>query len=253
MAQLGHEVHVVTAGNGGLPGYEMINGVHVHRVTPLNNQDDDFLAWVAGLNLAMSYRGEKIAEEIKFDIIHAHDWLVGASAITLKDILSIPLLTTIHATEHGRNNGIHTDMQRFIHEKELQLIAESDQIIVCSHYMREELLTNFNLSENKMAIIPNGIEQVDVKVDLIEIYPFLKNRKYVFSVGRMVREKGFETIIEAARAGKGKRERDLFCYSRKGTDARKISKDGVGTKIRSLRCIYWLCNRCRTKRLVNEL
>ena len=79
LAQLGHAVHVVTAGNGGLPGNEKINGVHVHRVTPLNTEDDDFLAWVAGLNLAMSYRAEKIAEEVKFDIIHAHDWLVGAS------------------------------------------------------------------------------------------------------------------------------------------------------------------------------
>ena len=107
-------------------------------------------------------------------------------------------------------------MQRFIHEKELQLISESDQIIVCSHYMREELLTNFNLSENKMAIIPNGIEQVDVKVDLIEIYPFLKNRKYVFSVGRMVREKGFETIIEAAQMAKESGREIYFVIAGKG-------------------------------------
>ncbi|MEH7010064.1 glycosyltransferase family 4 protein [Neobacillus niacini] len=202
LTQLGHEVHVVTAGNGGHPAYEVINGVHVHRVTPLNNQDDNFLSWIAGLNLAMSFKGEKIADDIKFDIVHAHDWLVGTSAITLKEVLSIPLLSTIHATEHGRNNGIHTDMQRFIHEKELQLITESDQVIVCSNYMREELLTNFHLSDKKMTTIPNGIEQDDVKVDPNEIYPFIKNRKYIFSVGRIVKEKGFETIIEAAEAAK---------------------------------------------------
>ncbi|WP_045517629.1 glycosyltransferase family 4 protein [Neobacillus niacini] len=202
LTQLGHEVHVVTAGNGGHPPYEVINGVHVHRVTPLNSQDDNFLSWIAGLNLAMSFKGEKIADDIKFDIVHAHDWLVGTSAITLKEVLSIPLLSTIHATEHGRNNGIHTDMQRFIHEKELQLITESDQVIVCSNYMREELLTNFHLSDKKMTTIPNGIEQDDVKVDPNEIYPFIKNRKYIFSVGRIVKEKGFETIIEAAEAAK---------------------------------------------------
>ncbi|MEH7250590.1 glycosyltransferase family 4 protein [Neobacillus niacini] len=216
LAQLGHAVHVVTAGNGGLPVYEKSNGVHIHRVTPLNTEDDDFLDWVAGLNLAMSYLAEKIAEEITFDIIHAHDWLVGASALTLTDILSIPLLTTIHATEYGRNNGIYTDMQRFIHEKERQIISESDQIIVCSHYMREELLTNFYLTEEKIAIVPNGIEQVAVKVDLIEIYPFLKNRKYVFSVGRMVREKGFETIIEAAQIAKESGREIYFVIAGKG-------------------------------------
>lgn len=213
---LGHNVHVVTAGNGGLPAFEIINGVHVHRVIPINNQDDDFLSWIAGLNLAMSYKGVQLAAEIKFDIVHAHDWLVGTSAITLKEELAAPLLTTIHATEHGRNNGIYNDMQQFIHEKERQLISESDQIIVCSQYMREELLSNFQLSEKKMAIVPNGIEQDEVMVHSTEIYPFIKDRKYVFSVGRMVKEKGFETIIEGAQLAKDSKKDIYFVIAGKG-------------------------------------
>jgi glycogen synthase len=216
LVQLGHDVHVVTAGNGGLPAFEKINGVHVHRVIPINNQDDDFLSWIAGLNLAMSYKGVQIAAEIKFDIVHAHDWLVGTSAITLKEELSAPLLTTIHATEHGRNNGIYNDMQQFIHEKERQLISESDQIIVCSQYMREELLSNFQLSEKKMAIVPNGIEQGEVMVQSAEIYPFIKDRKYVFSIGRMVKEKGFETIIEGAQLAKESKNDIYFVIAGKG-------------------------------------
>ncbi|MFJ5758019.1 glycosyltransferase family 4 protein [Neobacillus sp. NPDC093182] len=216
LAEQGHEVHVVTAGNGGLSAYEIMNGVHVHRVTPINNHDDHFLSWIAGLNLAMSFKGEILAEDIKFDIVHAHDWLVGTSAITLKEVLSIPLLSTIHATEHGRNKGIHTDMQRFIHEKELQLITESDQVIVCSTFMREELLANFYLSDKKMTIIPNGIDQSDVKVDPNNIYPFIKNRKYIFSVGRIVEEKGFETLIEAAQAAKDRGQDIYFVIAGKG-------------------------------------
>lgn len=216
LAEQGHEVHVVTAGNGALSAYEILNGVHVHRVTPLNNHDDHFLSWIAGLNLAMSFKGEILAEDIKFDIVHAHDWLVGTAAIALKEVLSIPLLSTIHATEHGRNNGIHTDMQRFIHEKELQLIKESDQVIVCSNYMREELLANFHLSDKKMTIIPNGIDQSDVKVDSNNIYPFIKNRKYIFSVGRIVEEKGFETLIEAAQAAKDRGQDIYFVIAGKG-------------------------------------
>ncbi|MBY0145682.1 glycosyltransferase family 4 protein [Neobacillus niacini] len=216
LVQLGHDVHVVTAGNGGLPAFENINGVHVHRVIPINNQDDDFLSWIAGLNLTMSYKGVQIAAEIKFDIVHAHDWLVGTSAITLKEELSAPLLTTIHATEHGRNNGIYNDMQQFIHEKERQLISESDQIIVCSQYMREELLSNFQLSEKKMAIVPNGIEQGEVMVQSAEIYPFIKDRKYVFSIGRMVKEKGFETIIEGAQLAKESKKDIYFVIAGKG-------------------------------------
>jgi glycogen synthase len=216
LAQLGHEVHVITAGNGGLSAYEIVNGVHVHRVIPLNNQDDDFLSWIAGLNLAISFKAVKLAEKIKFDIVHAHDWLVGTSALTLKEELSIPLLTTIHATEHGRNNGIYTEMQQFIHNKEKKLIMESDQIIVCSSYMRDELLTISELSEKKIAIVPNGIEPSAGKINSNEIYPFIQNRKYVFSIGRMVKEKGFETIIEAAQLAKKKQRNVYFVIAGKG-------------------------------------
>ncbi|MFP7297630.1 glycosyltransferase family 4 protein [Neobacillus niacini] len=216
LAQLGHEVHVITAGNGGLSAYEEVDGVHVHRVVPINHHDNNFLSWIAGLNLAMSYKGVKLAEDIKFDIVHAHDWLVGTSALTLKEELSLPLLTTIHATEHGRNNGIHTDMQQFIHNKEKKLMLESDQIIVCSTYMRDELSAIFQLSEKKMEIIPNGIEPNAVKVNSKEIYPFIKDRKYVFSVGRMVKEKGFETIIEAAQLAKERCRNLYFVIAGKG-------------------------------------
>lgn len=209
LAELGHEVHVVTAGNGSLPGFEIIKGVKVHRVLPLNYEDHDFLTWIAGLNLAIAFMAEKLAEEMTFDLIHAHDWLVGSSAIILKETLAIPLLTTIHATEHGRHNGIHTEMQRFIHDKEAQLIAESDQLIVCSDFMREQLLSLFQPQHEKIAVIANGIDPIDVSVEPEELFPFIKNKKYVFSVGRIVKEKGFETIIEAAKIAK-KKDIDIY-------------------------------------------
>src|SRR4051812_9921138 len=162
LAEQGHEVHVLTAGKENLPPVEIMNGVTVHRVRPINENDDHFLSWIAGLNLAMAFKAEQLVDELDFDIIHAHDWLVGAAAISLKELLSLPLLTTIHATEHGRNNGIFTEIQRFIHEKEQQLIIESDQIIVCSEYMKVELNQVFALRDEKIAVIPNGIEPLTV-------------------------------------------------------------------------------------------
>ena len=162
LAELGHEVHVLTAGNGNLSSFEKINKVNVHRVKPINEYDDDFFSWIAGLNLAMAFKADQISEKIKFDIIHAHDWLVGTASILLKESLGLPLLTTIHATEHGRNNGIYTKMQQFIHEKERQLMNESNQLIVCSEYMKDGLVSTFNIEEEKIAIISNGIEPITV-------------------------------------------------------------------------------------------
>jgi glycogen(starch) synthase len=209
LAEMGHELHVLTAGNGELPLFETKDMVHIHRVHPLNDHDADFLSWIGGLNLAITHKVEELSQKIQFDLIHAHDWLLGSAAIVLKEILAIPLISTIHATEHGRNNGIHTEIQQFIHEKEQQLITESDQLIVCSPFMKENLQTVFGVSNDRISILPNGIEVQSVSLDYKEIFPELRDKKYIFSIGRIVREKGFDTIIDAAAAAKEKGQ-DLF-------------------------------------------
>nr|WP_263325722.1 glycosyltransferase family 4 protein [Neobacillus sp. Marseille-Q6967] len=224
LAEMGHHVHVITAGNGSLPAFETIKGVNVHRVIPLNQSDPHFLTWIAGLNLAMSFKVKTLSSKVKFDIVHAHDWLVGSAAITIKELLSIPLLTTIHATEHGRNNGIHNQMQQFIHEKEMQIIHQSDQIIVCSEYMREEIMSLFHSDIKKVAVIPNGILQSEQTHNNEEIFPFIQNRKFIFSLGRIVKEKGFETIIEAAALAKQMGKDIYFVVAGKGPMLEKYRK-----------------------------
>ncbi|MEK1828202.1 glycogen/starch synthase [Priestia megaterium] len=62
--------------------------------------------------MAMALRGLQLGYKLSFDVIHAHDWLVASAAKCLADKTDRPLITTIHATEHGRNNGIHNDMQQ---------------------------------------------------------------------------------------------------------------------------------------------
>lgn len=224
LAEQGHEVHVLTAGKNDLPPFEDMNGVTVHRVKPINEYDDHFLNWIAGLNLAMAFKAEQLAMGEDFDIIHAHDWLVGAAAITLRERLCIPLLTTIHATEHGRNNGIYTEIQQFIHEKEQQLILGSDQLIVCSDYMKDEIKKVFTSADEKVAVIPNGIEPLRVDHKIEDIFPDLNGKKYIFSIGRIVEEKGFETIIEAAAIAKVKNRDLCFVIAGKGPMLRTYQK-----------------------------
>jgi glycogen(starch) synthase len=216
LTKMGHEVHVITARGSDLPAIETMNGVNVYRINPINGQDESFLAWIGGLNLAFVFKAEKLAMEIPFDLIHAHDWLVGSAAIVLKDLLEIPLLATIHATEYGRNNGIHTEMQRFIHDKEKQLVSASDQLIVCSDYMKDSLPDIFKAGHEKIAVIPNGIEPPETTVTAEEIFPDLAQKKYIFSIGRMVKEKGFETIIAAAEIAREKQLDYYFVIAGKG-------------------------------------
>jgi glycogen synthase len=196
-----YEVHILTANPGTLSGSECIDGIYIHRVKPLNEKDPNFLHWILGLNLAMEQMAIELSSIHHFEIIHAHDWLVGACGQSLKESLHCPLITTIHATEYGRNNGIYTELQKFIHTKEEQLILGSDQVIVCSEYMKEEVLQQFSIASEKISVIANGISKETPLEDpdsLLEGLPVKKGGRLIFSIGRMVREKGFDTLIEAA-------------------------------------------------------
>ena len=127
----GHEVTVVTYRDGELPEYENDKGVKVYRVENYMIRPNNFIDWVMQLNFNMvSKASEIIRKEGKFDVIHAHDWLVATSAKTLKQAFGIPVVATIHATEAGRNSGIHDEAQRYINDTEWLLTYEATEVIV---------------------------------------------------------------------------------------------------------------------------
>lgn len=197
-----YEVHVVTTKLPSTPSFEIIDGIKVFRITPLHEQEENFLTWIAGLNLAMIDKVKELTGNHRYDIIHAHDWLVGAAGLTLKSELNIPLIATIHSLEQGRNNGIYTETQRFIDEKERQLIQGADQLIVCSEFMKEELLQQFSAREEFVVVIANGIDvefaEIKEATMLKSHIPIEPGNRLIFSIGRLVKEKGFDVLIDAA-------------------------------------------------------
>ena len=86
---------------------------------------------------------------VKVDILHAHDWLVATAGIGLKHIFRRPLIATIHSTETGRRNGIHTDYERLIHETEHWLTYEAWKVISCSNYMASHVKWAFEYRETR--------------------------------------------------------------------------------------------------------
>ncbi|RKD24959.1 glycosyl transferase family 1 [Ammoniphilus oxalaticus] len=201
MVELGFEIHVLTSHVDGYPAYEQNQGVHVHRIQTFQSNEIDFMGWIFQLNLAMIDYGKQLINNYgPFDLIHAHDWLVSQSAKTLKHQFQLPLVSTIHATEHGRNQGIHTDIQRKIHHLEWQLTYESYRVIGCSPYMEREICDVFQLPADKLDIIPNGVDPGLTRIEhsdpSIRAHFALPHEKIVFFVGRIVREKGVQILLD---------------------------------------------------------
>jgi glycosyltransferase involved in cell wall biosynthesis len=203
IANLGHEIHLITVEFGSAPRYERVDGVHIHRVPVAEGYD--FFHWVVNMNESMGTHGGKlITEEGNFDLIHAHDWLVGDAAIALKHLFKIPLVATIHATEYGRYNGIYTAQQQYIHGKETQLAYEAWRVIVCSQYMRYEVERALQCPWDKIDVVYNGIRpEKKLQADNFDRISFRRRfaedrQKIVYYVGRMAYEKGVFILLNAA-------------------------------------------------------
>ena len=199
---IGHEVHVITCEEGIAPVEQNDDGVFIHRVTPYRIDTEDFTKWIMQLNFSMIEEGTRIIRKVgKIDIIHAHDWLSAYSAKALKWSFNIPMVCTIHATEEGRNNGIRTDMQRYISSTEWFLSFEAWKIVSCSNYMKTQISNIFNVEDEKIWVIPNGVNSkvFDFDFDWLSFRKqyALDYEKIVLFVGRHVFEKGVHLLIDA--------------------------------------------------------
>jgi glycogen(starch) synthase len=202
LVKTGCEVHVVTADHPGQAEHEIADGVHIHRVKTQTDTTPDFITWVNRLNFGMLQYAIQIHRKTPFDIVHAHDWMVTDAAWVMKSGFGIPFVATMHATEAGRMHGIHNEMQRYIHQMEWRLTFEAWEVIVNSNSMQEELRHSFNMPSDKTVIIPNGTnpEVFDFEFDGRHMRSSYarEHEQIVLFVGRMVREKGVQVLLDAA-------------------------------------------------------
>ena len=143
-----------------------------------------------------------VAEGRRFDLIHAHDWLTAHAARAIKHALHIPLIATIHATEFGRYGGLFNDLQRHISDIEWWLAFEAWRVICCSRSMHAELQRVFQVPNDKLNIVPNGVSLEPRSVGRDEIHSVRRryaadHERLLFFVGRLVHEKGVDILLRA--------------------------------------------------------
>jgi glycogen(starch) synthase len=202
----GHEVTVVTRHAPGAPLEEYLEGVRVVRAPedpplfPLSTPN--LLAWTMAFNHSLTRAALRAAETGEYDVIHAHDWLVTHTAVTLKEHLDLPMVATIHATEAGRHQGwLPGEMNKCIHSVEYWLGHEACRVLACSASMRWEVTRLLALPSTRVAVVPNGVNsaqwQAPARAVAAARARFASEGPLLGFAGRLVYEKGVQDIVAA--------------------------------------------------------
>lgn len=143
------------------------------------------------------------AEDIDADIVHCHTWYAQFAGIVTKLCYGIPLVITTHSLEPLRpwkreQLGRGYDASSWIEKTAIEM---ADAIIAVSNETKDDVLKYFNVSEEKIKVIYNGINLqeyvVTKETSALEAYGIDKSKPYVLFVGRITRQKGIVYLVNA--------------------------------------------------------
>ena len=230
----GHQIFVITQGDGKLPREEVVSGVKIYRSNPLQISAINFVEHILHLNFLLLEKAINIIDQLgDFDLIHGHDWLVFWVCRVLKHALTKPLLYTIHATEFGRNQGIYNEIQRYINDLEWYATFEAWRVIVCSNFMKQEVKNLFQLPDDKVLEIANGVNEENYQADYSKAFRqnyASPDEQIILYVGRIVREKGIQVLIQSIPEILQRNPASKFVIAGKGPylDSLKAQADYLG-------------------------
>ena len=178
-----YEVTIATTDTSGkLPREEIVNGVRVNV----------FRSWAPRKTYYLSEDLKKylIENSDKFDIVHAHNYhafpaLYAAQAKGRNKLVFTP---HYHGTGHALLNSLLHIPYKFLGKR---IFEKADRIICVSHYEKSLIAKNFDVNEEKVVVIPNGVNLEEFK----DLEKRKKDYRSILYVGRLEKYKGTAYLI----------------------------------------------------------
>jgi D-inositol-3-phosphate glycosyltransferase len=145
----------------------------------------------------------RIAGSIDYDLIHAHYWLSGVAALTLKARWSAPVLQMFHTLGRLKNRVARSaaELEPLVRlEEETRIVSGADRIVAANVVERAELLRDYGAHASRIATIPCGVDtdlfrpgdRAEARRGL-----GLDERPVLLWVGRIAPIKGLDTLLDA--------------------------------------------------------
>ena len=141
--------------------------------------------------------------DIDADIVHCHTWYAHFGGILAKLNYGIPLVITVHSLEPLRpwkreQLGAGYDFTCWLEKTALEM---ADAVIAVSRETRADILRLFDISEERVPIIYNGIDLDEYRATdshaALGAHGVDVTKPYILFLGRIARQKGIIHLVNA--------------------------------------------------------
>lgn len=142
---------------------------------------------------------------ITADLVHCHTWYTHLGGIMAKLNYGIPLVITVHSLEPLRpwkreQLGGGYDFSLWVEKTALEM---ADAVIAVSEETKRDVLSLFNVPDDRISVIHNGIDLGEYKPthdeESLRALGVDPKRPYILFVGRITRQKGIIHLVRSIR------------------------------------------------------
>lgn len=186
------------------------------------------------------------AQSIDADIVHCHTWYSHFAGIMAKLCYGTPLVLTTHSLEPLRpwkreQLGRGYDASSWVEKTAIEM---ADCLIAVSEETKEDVLKHFDVDEEKIQVVYNGIDLKEYVVvnetDVLDHYGIDKTKPYVLFVGRITRQKGIIHLVNAIKYINADTQVVLCAGAPDTKEIAKEMEDAVAEASKNRDNIFWI-------------
>jgi glycosyltransferase involved in cell wall biosynthesis len=202
--------------------------------------DEDLIKKVQEYTL----RAQRYAQTLKYDMIHAHDWLCYPAGMITKKISKKPLVVHIHATEFDRSGGPGNER---IHKIEHAGMMYADRVIAVSQYTAQMIMSRYRIDSGRIRIVHNAFT-VEPGIDG-KRQRLLKGPTVLF-LGRITLQKGPDYFLEVADKVLQTHPEASFIVAGTGDMGRRLLRKSANLRLKNRFLFTGFLNRKQVERIL---
>ncbi len=198
--QMGYQVDYVTTWAAGLKKMEEVNGVNIYRVPVIGKRTQESAGMISLFSFPVCAYNTvvKLCKKKRYEFINTHFAVpTGPLGVWISKKYKIRNVLSLHGGDIFDPTKKFSPHKWWIFRKCVSWVMNNSSLVVAqSSNTRANAAHYYDFDEDKISVIPLPYQQVVFKSVERSKMGMRENGLYLISVGRLVRRKGYDFLLE---------------------------------------------------------